>query len=71
MILKGSEKFKDYYPILKEIGGMYQYSSGAVTGQTNQEFYFSIPYNYKFDKTLKIIIDGFRYPLFLEETIKK
>ena len=71
MILKGSEIYKDYYPLLKEIGGMYQYSSGAITGQTNQEFYFSIPYNYKFDKALKIIVDAFRYPLFLEETIKK
>ena len=71
MILKGSEKYKYYYPLLKEMGGMFQCRCEAITGQTNQEFYFSIPYYNKFQNILKIFVDGFRYPLFLEETIKK
>ena len=71
MIYGGSKNYKNYYPILRTIGGINLYSGGAITGQTNQEYFFTIPYNFKFEEGLKVFIDGFIHPLFSEEIIKK
>ena len=71
MIFQGSENYKHCYPILREIGGIKLYSGGAITGQTNQEYFYTIPYNFKFENALKVFVDAFKHPLYLEETIKK
>ena len=71
MIFQGSANYKICYPILRAIGGLQLYSGGAITGQTNQEYFYTIPYNFKFDEALKVFVDAFKHPLYLEETIKK
>ena len=71
MIYKGSENYPQTYPILRIIGGIQLYSGGAITGQTNQEYFYSLPYNFKFDEALKAYADALRHPLFLAKTIKK
>ena len=71
MIFQGSENYPKCFPILKTIGGMKLYSGGAITGQTNQEYFYTIPNNLKFDEGLKVIVDAFKHPLYLKETIKK
>ena len=71
MIFQGSENYKKSFPILKTIGGLKIYSGGAITGQTDQEYFYTIPYNFKFDEGLKVFIDAFKHPLYSEESIKK
>ena len=71
MIFQGSDNYRHCYPILREIGGIKLYSGGAITGQTNQEYFYTIPYNFKFEEALKVFVDAFKHPLYLEETIKK
>ena len=71
MIFQGSENYKMSFPILKTIGGMKLYSGGAITGQTDQEYFYTIPYNFKFEEALKVFADCFAHPLYSEETIRK
>ena len=71
MMFEGSQNYKEVYPLFRTIGGAKLYSGGAITGQTNQEYFYTIAYNFKFDKVLNVFIDAFRHPVFSEEVIKK
>jgi len=71
MIFGGSKSYQEVYPLFRTIGGAKLYSGGAITGQTDQEYFYTIPYNFKFDKVLSVFIDAFKHPLFSEEIIKK
>ena len=52
MIYQGSDNYPYSFPNLRTIGGMHLYSGGAITGQTNQKYFYTIPYNFKFDEAL-------------------
>ena len=71
MILQGSKNYNISYPILRTIGGIKLYSGGAITGQTDQEYFYTIPYSFKFDEALKVFVNAFIHPLYSEEIIKK
>ena len=71
MIYQGSDNYPYSFPNLRTIGGMHLYSGGAITGQTNQKYFYTIPYNFKFDEALKVFADALRHPLYLEKAIKK
>ena len=71
MILQGSNDYNTTYPILRTIGGLKLYSGGAITGQTNQEYFYTIPYSFKFEEALKVFVNAFTHPLFSEEILKK
>ena len=49
MIFQGSENYKMSFPIVKTIGGMKVYYAGSITGQIDQEYFYTIPYNFKFE----------------------
>ena len=71
MISGGNHINKIYYPFLRTVGGMKLFSSGGITGQTDQEYFYTIPYNFKFKEALEIYSDNFKHPLYSEEVIKK
>ena len=71
MIFGGSQNYQEVYPLSRTIEGAKLYSGGAITGQTDQEYFYTIAYNFKFDKVFNVFIDAFKHPLFSEEVIKK
>lgn len=70
MIFGGSEKY-EYYSMFKKILGINGLNSDAITDGTFQNYYICSLNHFKFDKAIEILIDGFRYPLYNEEIIKK
>ena len=50
MLFHGSENYKMAFPFLKILGGMKLYSAGTMTSQTDQEYFYTIPYNLKFEE---------------------
>ena len=71
MIFQGSENYKMSFPIVKTIGGMKVYYAGSITGQIDQEYFYTIPYNFKFEEALKMLADSFAHPLYSEKAIRK
>ena len=71
MVYQGSENYPYSFPNLRKIGGIQLSWWGAITGQTDQKYFYKIPYNFKFDEALKVFADALRHPLYLEKAIKK
>ena len=69
MIFGGSKRNNDIYTLLSS--GFYNYKSNAYTKGELQDYYISVPYNFRFEKLIDILIDSFKYPLIDENIIKK
>ena len=72
MVSGGSEKYPDIYPVYNPIiGGLNKAIDNAFTGGTIQVYYMSVPYNFLFEKTIDLLMDSFRYPLYNSDVVKK
>ena len=70
MMFGESEKYANY-SFESEVGGAKGYDGNAYTTQTYQVYYTTVEYNFKFDKSIDILTEAFKYPLYNEEIIKK
>ena len=66
-----SKNYNESYHILRHFGGINGYSGGATSGYSHQEYFYTMPFNFKFEKGLRMITDSFIKPLFPENHIKK
>ena len=66
-----SKNYNESYHILRHFGGINGYSGGATSGYSHQEYFYTMPFNFKFEKGLRMITDSFINPLFPENHIKK
>ena len=70
MMFGGSEKYANY-SFEREVGGAKGYDGSAYTAPTYQVYYSTVEYNFNFGKSIDILTDAFKYPLYNEEIIKK
>lgn len=70
MILQGSEKYGPIFPVFNYLDGIYSAEINAMTGGNSQMYYVSLPYNYQYEKAIDILVDAFRYPLYLPDIVK-
>ena len=72
MVSGGSEKYPNIYPVYNPIiGGVKDSIDNAATGGTSQMYFMTVPYNYLFEKSIDLLMDSFRYPLYNAEVVKK
>lgn len=72
MVSGGSEKYPNIYPVYNPIiGGVKDSIDNAATGGTFQMYYMTVPYNFLFEKSIDLLMDSFRYPLYNAEVVKK
>ena len=49
MALSTSKNYNKSYHILRQFGGINGYSGGATSGYNSQEYFYTLPFNFKFD----------------------
>ena len=69
MALSTTKNYNKSYHILRNFGGISGYSGGATSGYTTQEYFYTLPFNFRFEKGLKMITDSFINPLYPIEHI--
>ena len=71
MVSGGSEKYPNIYPVYNPIlGGINRAVDNAFTAGTLQVYYMTVPYNFLFEKTIDLLMDSFRYPLYKADVVK-
>ena len=72
MVSGGSEKYPNIYPVYNPIiGGIRGAVDNAATGGTMQMYYMTVPYNFLFEKSIDLLMDSFKYPLYNSDVVKK
>ena len=71
MALSCSKNYNQSYHILRNFGGINGYSGGATSGFTSQEYFYTLPFNFRFEKGLKMITDSLINPIYSPQHIKK
>ena len=64
MALSTTKNYNKSYHILRNFGGISGYSGGATSGYTSQEYFYTLPFNFRFEKGLQMITDSFINPLY-------
>ena len=70
MALSVTKNYNVSYHLLRNFGGISGYSGGATSGYTSQEYFYTLPFNFLFDKGLEIITDSFINPIYPINHIK-
>ena len=70
MALSTSKNYNKSYHILRQFGGINGYSGGATSGYNSQEYFYTLPFNFKFDEGLQMITDSFINPIYNKDHIK-
>ena len=70
MCLSTTKNYNKSYHILRNFGGISGYSGGATSGYTSQEYFYTLPFNFRFEKGLQMITDSFINPLYPINHIK-
>ena len=70
MIFGGSEKYTNY-SFIRNLGGTQRLVINGITDQLTQTYYFSVLYNFNYQKAVDLFIDAFRYPSYNEKVIEK
>ena len=71
MLFAGSQKYKKLYPYDRTFASTKNFILNGLTGGELQAYFVSIYNNYKYQKTIDIMIDSFRHPLYDKEIIEK
>jgi secreted Zn-dependent insulinase-like peptidase len=70
MVYYGSSENYDPYANVKKFKGLKGFENKIYTDRANQGYYYQFNNNYKFEESIKLLADSFRYPKFEEEVIK-
>ena len=70
MIYYGSSENNGPYANIKKFKGLKGFENKIYTDRANQGYYYQFNNNYKFEESIKLLADSFRYPKFEEEVIK-
>ena len=71
MALSCTKNYNQSYHILRHFGGISGYSGGATSGYSSQEYFYTLPFNFRFEEGLKMITDSFINPIYPHIHIKK
>ena len=71
MTLQGSEKYSPLYPVFNHFFGISNSDINAFTAGNFQAYYIVLPNGYKYETSIDLLTDAFRYPLYLPDIIEK